>query len=941
MSLPQNCGVITCLWIALLSVAGLHAAESSEAEPSIHALLERFCSDCHGNPEYGPEGDLSLSYDFSKLTPEESGPILHKALNAVIGHEMPPSDSEQPSDQERRQFVEAIRKVLSHGAPDPGRPVMRRMTRLEYNNTVRDLLGLETDVFIISERLPFGREHFQPEQGSLRSALKVGVREYGGKYPVFLRDGSLPGDSRAENGFANRGDVQNLSSAQLDQYMKLAEEIAFHPELLYKAKRMQELFPEAKYQPPASQVVANNTPISLTNHEFGEKGRISRTAEGSSLDLESFREKLSQAFQEDRGGTFTGEDLTNLTIAGKGGLLKLAYGQNASRTLAVNPNEDLWVTSFGTVLESSGQILVTNKDKNTPKFELTFQASDGNAFTGVTAAGLVLLSRKGQSGVVTVTFKLDDDSAKAFDITLSEGAGEDNVFLCFEPAAGKLIKQIEIDGSQLDGSYVLFDDLSFITAEPPADMTIAGRETINEDDIDSALTQHKHELKLDTSLADSTVEERLTHFLQRAFRRPVSEREVAVYVDLYNDVRATGADDEKGMRTAIHAILSSPSFLFLAVPPQDHKPNVAHVRPLSDYELATRLSYFLWSSMPDDELLRLANQGKLQSTETLKAQVDRMLHDPRAVELSENFFVQWLHLQELWSAQPDRKKFREYYQGVKRTLAQDMFCELLLLVQTVVVEDQSILELLDPESSYINGKLVKLYDLKLDEIELAGSDREITTNELKDDNQWYRIHWPEQGTQSARGGILTSAGTLTMTSFPHRTSSIRRGAWFLETVFNRPPPPPNVNVAEIDDREGFEKLSLREQVELHRANAACAVCHNRIDPPGFALENFDAIGRWRNEDNAEPIDPSGEITGIGTFTTPGEFRDLIIKDRKRFVRGFTEHLLSFALARELTYADTATVERIVESSANHDYRLSYFVHSVVLSDSFRYVRTSP
>jgi len=346
---------------------------------------------------------------------------------------------------------------------------------------------------------------------------------------------------------------------------------------------------------------------------------------------------------------------------------------------------------------------------------------------------------------------------------------------------------------------------------------------------------------------------------------------------------------------------------------------------LTDHELASRLSYFLWSSMPDQELLRLADRGRLNDPREIEKQVRRMLDDPRVGELSENFFVEWLRLRELWSAQPDAKQFRAFYDGPKgkRTLARDLFCEPLLLFETILIENRSIMELIESDFIYVNAPVAEHYG-----IEAA----------VNSDRDWQRIELGEHRREERiRGGVLTTGAVMTLTSFPHRTSPIRRGAWFLETVFNRPPPPPKIAVADIDEQENVDDLTLREKVELHRANPACAVCHDRIDPPGFAFENFDAIGRWRDTDGEEPIDPSGSLQGLGSFSSSIEFKRLLSAQKTRFVRGFVEHLLSYALARELEFYDQRAIDNIVRAAADDDYRLRSVIVAIANSHPFRNV----
>lgn len=919
--------------LVLLMVVGSRAAEVT-FDRDIQPLLENYCTYCHGLPDEDPEGDFSLAVFENRQAILREPATWKKVLDALEGHEMPPEEEEQPTAAQRDKLMAWIRGVLAEpqlsGRRNPGRPVLRRLTRLEYNNTVRDLLGLKTDVFMFSERLPFDKGYFDPSAGRIPSRLRVRAREYGAKYPVLLPSAGLPGDSRAEHGFTNRGDAQDLSAARLEQYVQLAEQIAFHPELLSRAERMEEIFPHAKFQSaPARPSRREVQQIINTVKHLAPHNNIAKTAESSDFSLSPFRKRVQQAYEEDRGGVYDVSQNANSTIAGKGGVLHLAYGLNANRVLGVNPSEDIWNAAFATAEESSGGSLFTNRQKNLKKFFFGFQASGGRKFSGVAEVGVVVLSRRGQSGTVRVTAEFQGGSSETVAIDLKEGAGADNTFVSFTAPQGQTIKRLAVDGSEFSGEYVLLDDLAIITRDKSAaDADVTGRELpkvtgreLPEDE--SEPRQAARPRSVDKALAKESPRVRLAHFMKRAFRRPVAATEVDLYFGLYESAIAEGANEETAMRAALHGVLSSPRFLYVVENGSDTGKGSAVV-PLTDHEIAARLSYFLWSSTPDDELLRLADAGRLQDDRVLEQQTRRMLKDARVRELSENFYVQWLRLRELWSAQPDAKQFRAFYDGPqgKRTLAPEMFCEALLLFETVLVEDRSVLELVHADHTYVNSRLANLYGID----GLEG-----------DDAQWERVELPD----ARRGGVLTMGATLTLTSFPHRTSPIRRGAWFLETFFNRPPPPPKIAVADIDEQEGLNAgLSLREKIQLHRDKAACAVCHNRIDPPGFALENFDAIGRWRERDGSDEIDASGQLRGIGAFDGPADFKRRLLQQEQRFVRGFVEHLLSYALARRLEYYDTATVEEIIHAAARDDYRLSRMIVQIVKSSSFRNIYRS-
>ncbi len=925
----------TCLCAVVLFVC----VNQLQAD-DVNALLQQYCIDCHGAPDESPEAEFSLSYEFGSTSLHETGRTLKRALDAIEGHEMPPDDSEQITEDHRRQLAAGIRELLAMpsvgGQHDPGTPVLRRLTRLEYNNTVRDLLGLKTDVFMFSERLPFERGHYQPQSKRMPDRVAMAAREYGAKYPVLLRETSMPGDSRAENGFTNRGDAQSLSAVRLQQYVRTAGEIAFHPDLLSQAERAEELFPNARFRQPPTGASSKSKPLSGSSLQLASNGNVARSAEGSASSLDAFRERIESAFAEDRGGVFSGEELSNTKIAGKGGIVRIAYGKNAIRTFAINPNEDWWFAAFATADESSGDTLLANYKKGQRQYELTFQSTAGGRFEGIAEVGLVLLSRRGQEGQVRLKVTEDDDATQELTVRLDPGAGVGNTFASFAARQGHSIKRLLIDGSAFSGDYVLIDDLAFITRDEPNLQPLVQAEAPIE--IEAPEEDSTREA-INRDLAKQAAEIRIRHLMRRAFRRPVEDAEVAVYLGIHRDVMEHGGSDEKAMRTAMQAILASPSFLYL-VPRESRGDSAAHdaVAPVSGDELASRLSYFLWSSMPDDELFELADQGRLQDDEVLEAQVRRMLSDKRSIELSESFFVQWLRLPELWTAQPDRRQFPDFYSGAlgKRTLAQDMFGEVLLQFQTMLVEDRPITEFLDAEYTFVNGKLMEYYGRKPGTLKSFGDGSAVFGDDQKSDRIWNRV----RKFDGRRGGMLTSPAVLTLTSFPHRTSSIRRGVWVLDTVFNRHPPAPKVAVADIDQQDEFASLTTREKVQRHRQDSACAVCHNRIDPPGFALENFDAIGRWRDRDGDEVIDASGELPGLGKFETPKEFRDRLVSQKRRFVQGFAEHLLSYALSRKLEYHDVPVVESIVNRTIEDDYRLSRLILEIAKSYPFRHARVS-
>ena len=408
-----------------------------------------------------------------------------------------------------------------------------------------------------------------------------------------------------------------------------------------------------------------------------------------------------------------------------------------------------------------------------------------------------------------------------------------------------------------------------------------------------------------------------------AFRRPVREPELDRLVVLVELARENGESFEQGIRVGLQAILVSPYFLFHVV---EERPGeeAGKAYPLSEFELASRLAYFLWSRPPDEDLFRLAASGRLRAEGVLEREVRRLLKDSRADALGQNFASQWLQLRQLQSVSPDP----ETYPDFDAELGQAMRKETELFFAAIVREDRSVLELLDADFSYVNARLAAHYDLD-GELGATGN------NSAEPGDGFRRV----QLTEGRRGGLLTHASILTLTSNPTRTSPVKRGKWILEQLLGAPPPPPPPDVPELEDRE-IEATSLRERLEKHRVNPACASCHKRMDPLGFALEHYDAIGAWRDRDGLFPIDASGTLPDGTFFDGAGELSEILAEKRREdFVRALTEKLMTYGLGRGLEYHDVCTVDRIVEAMESAEYRFSNLVLEIVRSAPFQMRRS--
>jgi hypothetical protein len=407
----------------------------------------------------------------------------------------------------------------------------------------------------------------------------------------------------------------------------------------------------------------------------------------------------------------------------------------------------------------------------------------------------------------------------------------------------------------------------------------------------------------------------LNDFLPRAFRRPVAASDAAVYYGLFQSAKKQGESFENSILYALRGVLVSPEFLFRIEPPNTSpKPKL-----LDDYSLATRLSYFLWGSTPDGLLLALAESGKLQDPDILKGQVARMLRNPKSFEFVQSFVEQWLRTRDLGqSFKPDAQLFPTWSDAELRG---DVRYQPVLFFQEILSNNLSLLNLIDSKFTIATRKLQRLYGTN------------IPPARPNNQQQPQRIELPEG---SNRGGLLGMAAVLAVSSHPHRTSPVLRGKWILEAMLGTPPPPPPPGVPELEAVKGA--TTLREKLAQHRANPACASCHSRIDPLGFALENYDVIGRWRTEESGQPIDARGELPDGKTFDGPEQLKAVLLERKGVFIRNLTNKVLGYALGRGLTLQDTCTVNNIVAEVERNDYSAHTLINEIVLSMPFRYQR---
>ena len=403
----------------------------------------------------------------------------------------------------------------------------------------------------------------------------------------------------------------------------------------------------------------------------------------------------------------------------------------------------------------------------------------------------------------------------------------------------------------------------------------------------------------------------LGRLASRAFRRPALTGEVKRLTQLAAQVRQDGGAYAEGIQVALQAILVSPHFLFKVEQPRASSPDPANqpMSLISQYELATRISYFLWSSMPDDELLLLAHRGQLRDRKKLLRKVASMLRDSRANQFVENFAGQWLQLRNLDSVNPDTNVYRTFDDDIRSLIRR----ETLTFFAGVMRENKPVTTLLDADFTYLNERLAKYY----------GVDG-VTGDHFRKVSL----------TGTTRGGLLTHASVLTVTSNPTRTSPVKRGKWILDNLLGTPPPPAPPNVPELE--KGKLSGTLRQRMEQHRKNPACAACHNMMDPLGFALENFDAVGLWRDRDGRDEINASGVLPDGTKFNGVDDLKKLFSSSRRdQFVRCLTDKMMIYAIGRGTEYYDKCAIDQILLHVKRHDYKFAYLISGIIQSDPFQ------
>lgn len=482
----------------------------------------------------------------------------------------------------------------------------------------------------------------------------------------------------------------------------------------------------------------------------------------------------------------------------------------------------------------------------------------------------------------------------------------------------ELAKNLPSDGSggegfDTNGSTLFSSPLHVESYLQAADKSVAAL-------LESSTASNQFE-QLFPANANESVKERATriinHYAYRGYRRPPTSEEHERLLKLFLKGSDKGYDFNNSIGLALKGILISPNFLFLPEVESDEP----GIHPLNSYEIASRLSYFLWSSIPDDELLKLAETGQIRKKEVIEEQVERMLKSHKSAGLAERFVIQWLDLSDMGIATaPDKNKFPEYDED----LLHSMKGEIVQFFSDLFRHDRPITLFLEADYSFVNKQLAQLYNIPFDKIP-------------EDDLNYGGYKKVSFKKSSMRGGLLGMAGVHMATSYPGRTSPVLRGRWILESIIGDDVPPPPPNVPELEESEETEiPGSLRKQLELHRTNPDCAACHDRMDPLGFGLENFDVLGRWRDDVHGNMIDASGKLPSGEIFSGPKELKSIILKKKNKVIDHLTKKMVGFALGRELNKFDQCVIRDAGLALRSNDFKPSHLIKTIATSFPFRY-----
>ena len=796
--------LLLCAGLVGLAPRAAEQQVSDEGASAQRALLDRYCVGCHNERTKDSYAGLALdSVDLANVS--EHTAILEKVVRKLRGGMMPPAGRPRPDPTVRDDLVSWIETELDRAAvldPNPGRvDGLRRLSRTEYQNTIRDLLALEIDVA-----------------------------------DLLLADDSSGGFDNASLG--------GLDPGRLESYLSAAM-------------------------------------------------KVSRLAVGAPVRPESHTIVVPSDLPQDH-------HIAGLPFGTRGGaVVPHNFPVDAEYDIDIELGRDfLQLFSTGPAGLSEPHDVVVTLD-GTPVYDYHLEPPPPRSRQRVAPA----LREEDTVQKADVSVRVPVQAGRRMIGVAFVGKGSRLVEQHLEPFSRPHVAQGEDQRTQPVVQTIKITGPYETTGVRPADTPSRRRIFFCRPATAAGETDCARTI--------------LATLARRAYRRPVTETDIeqllAFYDEGYDEGRARAEGGfEAGVHRALRRLLSHPDFLFRIETDPDG-PGPHSVYRISDLELASRLSFFLWSSIPDDELLDLASRGQLNSPAVLARQVRRMLADDRAMALVDNFAAQWLYLRNLPEVTPDTLLFPNFDESLRRSMRR----ETELFLESIIREDRSALDLLSADYTFIDERLAKHYDIP----HVYGSHfRRVTL-----------------GADSGRGGGLLGHGSiLTVTSYANRTSPVLRGKWVLENLLGTPPPPPPASVPPLGDTRTEQALSMRERMVQHRGNPVCASCHAKMDPIGLSLENFDAIGRWRTRtDGFEPLDVTGSLPDGTTYEGVAGLKDTLLSRPELFVSTLTEKLLAYALGRPVEYYDAPTVRSIMREVEQDDYRFSSLILGIVASTTFQ------
>ena len=785
----------------------------------VRPFVAENCIPCHGYKKQKNGLNLESFESAASLTDEHER--WAEVVKKLRGREMPPEEEPQPPEHKRQAIAGWLAKELDRidklTPPDPGRVTARRLNRTEYNNTVRDLLGVD-----------------------IRPA------------------DDFPQDD-AGYGFDNIADVLSLSPVLMEKYISAADKVTR----------------TALFGPPSMK------PTLTRLRSDGRRVRDAKTFPG---DYDVTGLSLPNAFHAIYRVPVDGDYVVRAALGG----LRPVASEPIAITLWI---DDRAVQTIPFDPERSATFNDDRQDFGGQMVEFKARLTSGDRHLAVAIPRIFEGLPTSYNGPNPSTrpipppreFKPPPNATPERIAQLRKTFDDTQAELAKIPMNGVRINTLDIGG-------------------PYGQTTGPTRASLQK------IYSCGHLAGAHTPMCARRI---VTDFARRAFRRPVTARELAPYVKLTEEAEKEEGSLAEGLAVGLQAILVSPDFLFRIERDRSTAGSAAPAHhPISQHELATRLAYFLWSSPPDAQLRRVADLGTLRNPAVLAAQVRRMLRDPRSSALADNFGGQWLQFRALESVTRDRDKYPEFEDYLRFSMRR----ETELFIEDVIQRDRKILDFIDGKYSFMNERLARHYGIP----DVTGPEfRRVDLN------------------NTPRGGVLTQASVLTVSSYATRTSPVLRGRWVLDNLLDAPPPEPPADVPNLNESEIGTSASMREQLELHRKDPTCASCHRRMDPLGFGLENFDATGAWRTMDGKFPIDATGTLPDGRSFNGPEELRSILRADHQAFEHCLTAKLLTYALGRGLERYDKRTVSGIVSRLPEHEYRFSGLILEIVKSLPFQ------